>query len=101
MQKTKTPQWTAKAPEGVRSWDRIRLYANEADYRAVGWPPLGPYWCSGYGEGYAVVVAYVPHGTSDAEIRKFWPEAKIIDRMQEDIDMVFSDRFSKPDWWTN
>jgi hypothetical protein len=91
--------WTAKAPDGVKSWDRIRFFANEDDYRSVIWPPLGPYWCSGYGDDHSVVVAYLPHGTTDKDLKKYWPEARDIDRMQEDVQISFSDRFSKPDWW--
>lgn len=36
-------------------WERHRFHANEDDYRSVIWPPLGPYWCSGYGDGYSTV----------------------------------------------
>lgn len=96
----KTPKWTAKAPMCVESWDRVRLHVNLEDYRAVVWPPLGPYWCSGETDTHAIVVAYVPHGTKDEGIRKFWPEAAEIDRMQNGVPITFSDRFKKPDWWT-
>lgn len=87
-----------KTEEKTR-WDRIRLYVNLEDYRPVKWPPLGPYWCSGESDTHAVVVAYVPHGTKDSEIRKYWPEVKDVDRMQTDTDLEFSDRFQKPHWW--
>lgn len=92
-------QWTAKSPDGVKSWDRIRFQASIEDYRSVKWPPLGPYWCSGEGDDYSIIVAYLPNGTSDKELRKYWPEAKEIDRMQTDVQIEFSDRFAKPDWW--
>lgn len=92
-------KWTAKADPKVKSWDRVRFKANEEDYRCVPWPPMGPYWCSGFGDNYAIVVAYVPHGTTNAKLKKYWPEAKEVDRMKESIQIEFSDRFAKPDWW--
>jgi len=91
--------WTASAPKGVTSWDRVRFCANQDDYRCVPWPPLGPYWCSGEGDGYSIVVAYLPHGTTDKVLRKYWPEAERIERMQEDVQLEYSDRFKQPDWW--
>jgi len=83
----------------TRTWDRIRFQANLEDYRPVIWPPLGPYWCSGEGEDYSIVVAYFPAGTDDKVIKKYWPEAAQIDRMNEGVPLTFSDRFAKPDWW--
>lgn len=94
-----TQKWTAKAKEGVKSWDRVRFFANDSDYRTVVWPPLGPYWCSGYCGDRSVVVAYVPHGTTDSQLNKFWPESEKIDRMQEGVNIEFSDRFPRPSWW--
>lgn len=92
-------KFTAKAPEGVKSWDRIRFRANPDDYRCVPWPPLGPYWCSGEGDNYAIVVAYMPHPATAKTIKKYWPEASHIDWMQTETDIQFSDRFPKPSWW--
>ena len=83
----------------INSWDRIRFQANEDDFRSVLWPPLGPYWCSGSSAYHSIVVAYVPHGTTDEELKKYWPEAEEIDRMQEGIPIRFSDRFAQPSWW--
>ena len=81
-------------------WDRIRLFANEGDYRPVKWPPVGPYWRSGYGDNYSIIVAYFPAGSTDKQIKVYWPEARDIDRMQEGTTLEFSDRFPKPEWWT-
>ena len=81
------------------TFDRIRFRANADDYRSVIWPPLAPYWCSGEGDGYSIVVAYFPAGSSDDVIKKYWPEATHIDRMNEGVPITFSDRFQKPDWW--
>ena len=80
-------------------WDRIRFFTKAGDYRPAIWPPMGPYWCSGQGEDYYVLVGYFPYGTTDEKIKEYWPEGYEIDRMQENIDIKFSDRFPKPDWW--
>lgn len=92
-------KYTAKPPPHVKSWDRIRFRASLEDYRSVEWPPPGPYWCSGEGYDYSIVVAYVPHGMHDADLYRYWPEMTHLDRMQEDVPIAFSDRFPKPDWW--
>lgn len=74
---------------------RYRFHANEDDYRPILWPPLGPYWCSGYGDGYSIVIAYLP---KDANLFDYWPEADNIDSEERD-EITFSDRFAKPSWW--
>ena len=88
-----------KKPCRTISWDRIRFKANEDDYRPVTVPALGPYWCSGFGDGYSIVVAFVPHQTTDKQIKRFWPEAEEINRMQTDVPLEWSNRFPKPDWY--
>lgn len=74
---------------------RARFHANEDDWRPVKWPPSGPCWCTGYGDGYSVVVAYV---ASEGQLLEYWPEATEIDATPKD-QIEFSDRFSRPDWW--
>lgn len=74
---------------------RARFHANEDDWRPVEFPPPGPAWCTGYGEGYSTVVAYVE---SEDQILKFWPEATEIDTQPCDK-IEFSGRFPRPDWW--
>ena len=75
--------------------NRYRFKANEDDWRPVTFPPPGPAWCTGSGDGYSVVVAYA---NSEDELRQYWPEAAAID-VQENVEPEFSDRFPKPDWW--
>lgn len=78
-------------------WIRYRFQANYEDFRPVVWPPLGPYWCTGYAgdSSFSIVVAYLPKGE---DLLKFWPEAKDVD--QEDRDeILFTDRFAQPEWW--
>jgi hypothetical protein len=73
---------------------RARFHANENDYRPVVWPIEHPYWCSGYGEGYAIVVAYVD---SIPELLRLWPEATSI-TFETVYEYQFSGRFPKPKW---
>ncbi|HAR38604.1 MAG TPA: hypothetical protein DCS09_08575 [Porphyromonadaceae bacterium] len=74
---------------------RARFKADEADYRPINWPVKHPYWCTGYGDGYSVVVAYAD---DEAEIFANWPEATEIDAEESDK-YVFTSRFHKPDWF--
>ena len=75
---------------------RVRFEANPDDFRPVHWPIEYPYWCSGYGENYSIIVAYAD---SLEYILKNWPEAENIDIMQSDCKIEFTDRFPKPEWW--
>jgi len=38
---------------------RVRFHTDEEDYRPLKFPPPGPYWCTGEGDGYWTIVAYV------------------------------------------
>lgn len=76
-------------------WLRARFRANEEDWRPVTFPPPGPSWCTGYGDGYSTVVAYVK---TTEQITEFWPEAEDIDITECD-EITFTDRFPKPEWW--
>jgi hypothetical protein len=77
------------------SWFRCRFDADLDDCRPVKFPPPGPFWRSGQGDGYSIVVAYVKH--SD-EIREYWPEAENVDAHPCET-ITFSDRFPRPEWW--
>ena len=77
------------------NWLRCRFRANKDDYRCIKWPPPGPYWCTGYGEGYSIVVAYV---RNIDQVKEFWPEADDIDS-DERSEITYTDRFPKPDWY--
>ena len=94
-------------------WMRLRFHANPGDYRAVKWPPLGPYWCSGQGgwdnDSFSVVVAFIPldeHtedqlAAAEAIVKEFWPEATEIETSgaQWRDTIEFYDRFPCPTWW--
>jgi hypothetical protein len=73
---------------------RVRFKTDSEDYRPVNWPIKHPYWCTGSGDGYSILVAYAD---DEAEILSNWPEALDID--VDDVDVYeFSSRFPKPDW---
>ena len=55
---------------------RVRFRANPDDPRPVVWPIKYPYWITGQGEHFSVVVAYVD---DLEELRRLWPEAEQLD----------------------
>lgn len=82
------------------NWLRVRFKSRAEDYRPIYTPPdlpEGPWWCTGYGDDYSILVAYVK---STATIYKQWPEAYDLDGEVVD-EIKFSDRFQKPDWWVD
>ena len=74
-------------------WARFK--ANYPDYRPVKWPVKHPYWCTGEGDGYSIVVAYADN---EGEIMENWPEATDIDS-EDAEEYLFTDRFPRPDWF--
>ncbi len=74
---------------------RARFHANPDDYRPVNWPIQHPYWCTGHGDGYSVIVAYAD---DKDEIIRNWPEATEIDAV-EVTEYAFTDRFPRPEWF--
>lgn len=74
---------------------RIRFKANPDDYRPVKWPIKHPYWCSGTGEDYSILISYAD---DEDYIYEHWPEAEELE--VEEVDgYTFTDRFPKPDWF--
>lgn len=74
---------------------RARFTTDGSDFRPVVWPIKHPYWCTGYRDSRAVIVAYVD---DEAELLTNWPDAGNIDAEPVD-EYVFTDRFLKPDWF--
>lgn len=74
---------------------RVRFKANPDDYRSINWPVKYPYWCSGYGDNYSIVIAYAD---DEEYIYRNWPEAEDLD-IEEVEEITFSPRFPKPDWY--
>ncbi len=83
-------------PPTKTSWIRHRFHCSSVnDPRPVIWPPKGPYWVSGEGDDYAILIAYLPAGV---EVTTFWPEATDVD--SEECDgITYTSRFAKPSWW--
>ncbi len=82
-------------PSEPGGWVWARFRADLDDFRPVMWPPPGPYWCSGEGDDYSIVIAYLRPGQ---RVQQWWPEASEIDAQPVDR-IQFSDRFACPDWW--
>lgn len=76
-------------------WRRYRFKANYDDSRPVKFPPPGPWWESGFGDDYSIVVAYLP---ARVDPKKYWPEASEI-TFTDETEIHFSGRFPRPDWW--
>ena len=75
---------------------RARFCVNPDDPRPVNWPIKHPYWISGQGAGYAILVAYAD---DKAELLSNWPDAVKIEILEEGVeDYTFTDRFPKPTW---
>ena len=73
----------------------------DPDWRPIKWPPAGPYWCSGQtlDNGF-YIVAYVPvEMDGPAYIMEFWPEARDLDLLDENRDILYTGRFPQPEWW--
>jgi hypothetical protein len=81
--------------EGGRAVIRVRFRCNPDDPRPVNWPIKHPYWVTGYGETYAIIVAYAD---DTAEIMRNWPDAEYID-WSHVTHYTFTDRFQKPEWF--
>lgn len=74
---------------------RARFHANADDYRPIKWPVKYPYWCSGEGNDYSIVISYAD---SIAYIKEYWPEASEIE-FTEEKEIIYCSRFPKPDWY--
>ena len=81
----------------MSNWLRVRFHANDKDPRPIFFPPPGPFWISGYGTGHSVIVGYVK---SETQITEYWPEASNVEILEYNTTIKFSDRFKKPDYWT-
>ena len=81
-----------------KKWLRFRFYSDAEDIRPIYKlpnTPEGPWWCSGYSGDRAILIAYVK---SEDTLFRQWPEAEI-DEVAERDEIIFTDRFPKPDWW--
>ena len=53
-----------------------------------------PWWCSGYGESYAIIICYLP---AEEDLKKYWDDAFDIEEDERE-EIVYTDRFPKPEW---
>lgn len=74
---------------------RCRFKQPTDDPRPMNWPIKHPYWISGEGFDYCIIVAYAD---DEVEIKANWPEAFDLDS-EEASEYVFTTRFPKPDWF--
>lgn len=72
---------------------RCRFRTTADDPRPANWPIKHPYWITGEGEGYSILVAYAD---DEAEILKNWPEAFDLDS-EPATEYMFTGRFPKPE----
>jgi hypothetical protein len=79
-------------------WRRYRFYTKSLeDYRPLIFNPEYPWWCSGEGDDYAVIIAYLPE---NEDLSKYWDDAYEITFTEKD-EITFSDRFPKPEYYKN
>ena len=80
----------------VMPWKRYRFWTAAEDYRPIKFPPPGPWWCSGSDfQDRSCIIVYLPSITN---LLEYWPEAEEVE-FTEESEIIFTDRFSKPDWW--
>jgi len=84
------------------TWLRYRfsvsIEACKDDYRPMTWPPVGPYWCSGFNDTHFILIAYVQ---TEEQLMQQWPEAEDLDLTAEKTEIEFTSRFPQPSWWQN
>lgn len=74
-------------------WKRYRFKTKSVDdYRPLVYNAKYPWWCSGEGDDYAIIITYL---LEDEDLLKYWDDAFDItfDKYEE---ITFSDRFPKP-----
>lgn len=84
------------ASNGGGEWRRYRFKTRSLnDYRPIVWNPKFPWWCSGEGKDYAIIIAYLP---ATEELGNYWPEAFCVESTIESK-IKFSSRFPKPEYF--
>lgn len=77
-------------------WKRYRFKTHAVeDYRPLIFNPKYPWWCSGYGDNCAVIIAYLPESE---DLLKYWDDAYDIDFIEK-AKIEFSGRFPKPAYY--
>jgi hypothetical protein len=77
-------------------WKRYRFQTKSVnDYRPLIFNPEYPWWCSGFGEDSATIIAYLP---TNEDLFKYWDDAADIE-FTEHEEIVFSSRFPMPKYF--
>lgn len=77
------------------SYIKYRFKTYSEDYRPLIFNPKYPYWCTGHGEDYFIIVAYLP---IEEDLTLYWDDAFDIDFVEKE-NIEFSDRFPRPNWF--
>ncbi len=80
----------------MNKWVKVRFKTKSVeDYRPLKFNAKYPWWCSGEGDDYAIIIAWLP---VEENLLDYWDDAYSIDS-EEYEDIEFTDRFSKPSWF--
>jgi hypothetical protein len=96
--------------EEVIKWRRYRFHTRSVDdYRPLIFNPAYPWWCSGEGwdsqrlvkgelvleNEYVTIIAYLPE---NEDLKAYWDDAYDVDFKEYD-ELIFTDRFPKPEYY--
>lgn len=77
-------------------WTKYRFKTKAVgDYRPLVFNPKYPWWCSGFNDESATIIAYLPKGD---DLFKYWDDAFDIESEDKE-EITFSDRFPKPKYF--
>lgn len=77
-------------------WKRYRFKTRAVDdYRPLIFNEKYPWWCTGFNDDCAVIIAYLPCGE---DLYKYWDDAFNIDHTLHN-EIEFSSRFPKPNYF--
>ena len=77
-------------------WARYRFKTKHTgDYRPLIFNPKYPWWCTGSGEDYAIIVAYLP---PTEKLEDYWEDADFVEYDPMDR-IIFNERFPKPEYF--
>lgn len=78
------------------NWIRYRFKTRAIDdYRPLIFNPKYPWWCSGFSDKEAVIIAYLP---GNEDLFEYWDDASDIEYTEHD-EITFSGRFPKPEYF--
>jgi hypothetical protein len=80
----------------MANWKRYRFKTRAVeDYRPLEFNPCYPWWCTGSGDDFVTIVAYLPEGE---DLYKYWDDADDVD-VEDREEISFTDRFPKPSYF--